>query len=136
MVLFFFFSSRRRHTRCGRDWSSDVCSSDLIDWRSGSDNLARNHGVLIERINRTEPVITVRNDYFGMLLISHEEKRRELAAVSDLFQVLFYMEIADSKQRQCRCSKDVFGLEAGHLSAFQLFDKPRGGFLVIEQFQV
>src|SRR6266498_5547341 len=27
--LLFFFSSRRRHTRCGRDWSSDVCSSDL-----------------------------------------------------------------------------------------------------------
>src|SRR3989442_15989646 len=26
----FFFSSRRRHTRCGRDWSSDVCSSDLF----------------------------------------------------------------------------------------------------------
>src|SRR3989442_11708540 len=29
-VVFFFFSSRRRHTRCGRDWSSDVCSSDLV----------------------------------------------------------------------------------------------------------
>src|SRR3989449_1559413 len=29
MFLFFFFSSRRRHTRCSRDWSSDVCSSDL-----------------------------------------------------------------------------------------------------------
>src|SRR2546429_7386942 len=28
-VVFFFFSSRRRHTRCSRDWSSDVCSSDL-----------------------------------------------------------------------------------------------------------
>src|SRR3712207_9238526 len=28
--LFFFFSSRRRHTRYWRDWSSDVCSSDLI----------------------------------------------------------------------------------------------------------
>src|SRR5205814_6238363 len=27
----FFFSSRRRHTRCLRDWSSDVCSSDLSD---------------------------------------------------------------------------------------------------------
>src|SRR5699024_5050619 len=27
--LFFFFSSRRRHTRSKRDWSSDVCSSDL-----------------------------------------------------------------------------------------------------------
>src|SRR6266852_8814042 len=29
-MFFFFFSSRRRHTRCYRDWSSDVCSSDLI----------------------------------------------------------------------------------------------------------
>src|SRR2546422_9499305 len=29
MFSFFFFSSRRRHTRCSRDWSSDVCSSDL-----------------------------------------------------------------------------------------------------------
>src|SRR6266436_7201413 len=28
-LCFFFFSSRRRHTRCSRDWSSDVCSSDL-----------------------------------------------------------------------------------------------------------
>src|SRR2546429_9283110 len=28
-MCFFFFSSRRRHTRCSRDWSSDVCSSDL-----------------------------------------------------------------------------------------------------------
>src|SRR5256884_1399633 len=28
-ALIFFFSSRRRHTRCSRDWSSDVCSSDL-----------------------------------------------------------------------------------------------------------
>src|SRR5690554_7204301 len=30
MYFSFFFSSRRRHTRCGRDWSSDVCSSDLV----------------------------------------------------------------------------------------------------------
>src|SRR5690606_40270682 len=29
VCLFFFFSSRRRHTRFSRDWSSDVCSSDL-----------------------------------------------------------------------------------------------------------
>src|SRR5207302_3916832 len=28
-IFFFFFSSRRRHTRFSRDWSSDVCSSDL-----------------------------------------------------------------------------------------------------------
>src|SRR5436309_8907758 len=30
IFLFFFFSSRRRHTRFSRDWSSDVCSSDLF----------------------------------------------------------------------------------------------------------
>src|SRR5207302_8694197 len=29
MAVFFFFSSRRRHTSFSRDWSSDVCSSDL-----------------------------------------------------------------------------------------------------------
>src|SRR5215217_2014576 len=31
MCFFFFFSSRRRHTRYWRDWSSDVCSSDLAE---------------------------------------------------------------------------------------------------------
>src|SRR2546430_12385789 len=31
-VVFFFFSSRRRHTRFDCDWSSDVCSSDL-EWK-------------------------------------------------------------------------------------------------------
>src|SRR3989454_7127053 len=30
-IHFFFFSSRRRHTRLQGDWSSDVCSSDLAD---------------------------------------------------------------------------------------------------------
>src|SRR5256884_3051825 len=33
---FFFFSSRRRHTRCSRDWSSDVCSSDLVMGKADS----------------------------------------------------------------------------------------------------
>src|SRR2546422_8289444 len=35
MYFFFFFSSRRRHTRCSRDWSSDVCSSDLTTSSAG-----------------------------------------------------------------------------------------------------
>src|SRR5882724_13620487 len=47
----FFFSSRRRHTRCLSDWSSDVCSSDLLPhgvddahaplWRRGRAAVAR-----------------------------------------------------------------------------------------------
>src|SRR5699024_12690281 len=36
MSLFFFFSSRRRHTRSKRDWSSDVCSSDLKAYKTMS----------------------------------------------------------------------------------------------------
>src|SRR3712207_6880424 len=36
-TTFFFFSSRRRHTRYWRDWSSDVCSSDLKErWHQDS----------------------------------------------------------------------------------------------------
>src|SRR2546422_8926156 len=38
----FFFSSRRRHTRCSRDWSSDVCSSDLLERERGITILAKN----------------------------------------------------------------------------------------------
>src|SRR5438445_5212163 len=41
-AAFFFFSSRRRHTRYWRDWSSDVCSSDLL----GSSRIATGHGQL------------------------------------------------------------------------------------------
>src|SRR3712207_2967082 len=36
---FFFFSSRRRHTRYWRDWSSDVCSSDLLTYGAGLDQI-------------------------------------------------------------------------------------------------
>src|SRR5690606_40231029 len=40
----FFFSSRRRHTRFSRDWSSDVCSSDL-DGRDAEYAIARGFDV-------------------------------------------------------------------------------------------
>src|SRR6266566_8036432 len=50
---FFFFSSRRRHTRLQGDWSSDVCSSDLILERS-EDLREREHALdgVVERIIR------------------------------------------------------------------------------------
>src|SRR2546422_11218012 len=42
-LFFFFFSSRRRHTRCSRDWSSDVCSSEIAGYtdNTGSPTLNR-----------------------------------------------------------------------------------------------
>src|SRR5690349_14415538 len=49
MFFFFFFSSRRRHTRSLRDWSSDVCSSDLTIFPDAQGGLRRletaSHGV-------------------------------------------------------------------------------------------
>src|SRR5207253_6122927 len=52
VVFFFFFSSRRRHTRWPRDWSSDVCSSDLISHSA----LVKCRGELgrLERVRMTE----------------------------------------------------------------------------------
>src|SRR5256884_9733980 len=58
--MVFFFSSRRRHTRCSRDWSSDVCSSDLVVVRRlvvdfqqsfNRDELALLEQVQVPRIN-------------------------------------------------------------------------------------
>src|SRR5260370_1521134 len=43
-ICFFFFSSRRRHTRFKCDWSSDVCSSDLAQLFSGYDANKRKGG--------------------------------------------------------------------------------------------
>src|SRR5947209_12778052 len=43
-TFFFFFSSRRRHTRYWRDWSSDVCSSDLARNRDALEAAAKEVG--------------------------------------------------------------------------------------------
>src|SRR5699024_11520852 len=57
-----FFSSRRRHTRSKRDWSSDVCSSDLGDFPL----------ILMVHGNHTmENFSTDGYDYLGELLASH-----------------------------------------------------------------
>src|SRR5256886_12226047 len=45
--VYFFFSSRRRHTRFDCDWSSDVCSSDLSLIPGDAERVARLDGVLV-----------------------------------------------------------------------------------------
>src|SRR2546429_4649197 len=80
---FFFFSSRRRHTRCSRDWSSDVCSSDLNNQpevRAALDLIFSDH------FSRSEPgifaplrdTLLTRGDYYMHLadLASRSEERR------------------------------------------------------------
>src|SRR5699024_11652283 len=69
----FFFSSRRRHTRSKRDWSSDVCSSDL------STTLSATNGLLIRNrtaFEVTRNLTTVIFDKTGTLTEgSHEVQR-------------------------------------------------------------
>src|SRR2546429_6055059 len=58
MLSVFFFSSRRRHTRCSRDWSSDVCSSEaLLDQPGGifirrSDSMTEEERMLLHAVAR------------------------------------------------------------------------------------
>src|SRR5216684_7733940 len=58
-IFFFFFSSRRRHTRCSRDWSSDVCSSDLGDDHllSGIASIFEEHGFRLIGAHEIAPEI-------------------------------------------------------------------------------
>src|SRR5256885_6992724 len=64
-LCFFFFSSRRRHTRLQGDWSSDVCSSDLLvvvgEFNAGKSafiNALIGRSVLREGVTPTTAVIT------------------------------------------------------------------------------
>src|SRR5438876_8734642 len=71
-MYFFFFSSRRRHTRWTGDWSSDVCSSDL----------ARVEVVAILRTADAGLAMAVPDDDEGRLAVDalHGQQRAERAA--------------------------------------------------------
>src|SRR3712207_8092848 len=65
--MLFFFSSRRRHTRYWRDWSSDVCSSDLVhaypsgggDYEVATVNLGPTAGTTVASALLVDYVLTV-----------------------------------------------------------------------------
>src|SRR5215475_11800861 len=67
-LFFFFFSSRRRHTRFSRDWSSDVCSSDLlVGSRTTLDVLNAEHELLNSQVNLVQARHDVQVSYYGVL---------------------------------------------------------------------
>src|SRR3989475_3526062 len=86
-MLFFFFSSRRRHTRFDCDWSSDVCSSDLpareeirfeLEVTDGSrlpkrSRPAGNH--LTEYLIRTQQALLIRENFAEEASKRSEERR-------------------------------------------------------------
>src|SRR5690554_3779784 len=73
----FFFSSRRRHTRCGRDWSSDVCSSDLQEFLADLAERTRNAGRLNIDLSLSEKDVQFLNDFVAELEVSRQEAMRE-----------------------------------------------------------
>src|SRR5436853_4791100 len=54
-MFFFFFSSRRRHTRCLSDWSSDVCSSDLLSMADACDQALSRAGLNAQDVDLLIP---------------------------------------------------------------------------------
>src|SRR5699024_11726028 len=72
-----FFSSRRRHTRSKRDWSSDVCSSDLIPASSSSKALtwAAAEDAGIERCSAISLILSVFSlRSFNISILTSEER--------------------------------------------------------------
>src|SRR5438045_9351118 len=75
----FFFSSRRRHTRCLSDWSSDVCSSDLKRGPSTGFGLAllavRSDARGLAFVRRSKRVSSSRSSHRSLLSRRSEERR-------------------------------------------------------------
>src|SRR2546422_3748805 len=73
----FFFSSRRRHTRCSRDWSSDVCSSDLdlVFDADAADHVCRYLSALGLRLLPFQ--VFVLTNLYGFKLPTGERRYRE-----------------------------------------------------------
>src|SRR6266487_7116448 len=75
MYSFFFFSSRRRHTRWTGDWSSDVCSSDLIATRE-ADASRVGHDLASELANQCGLAGAIRSDDRVQLALRNGERNR------------------------------------------------------------
>src|SRR5438132_13883895 len=72
VFVFFFFSSRRRHTRSLCDWSSDVCSSDLSRRRASVERIDRR----IDALLRDRP-----RQHGGRIEVGERGRRRRIGEV-------------------------------------------------------
>src|SRR5216684_6891133 len=79
MCSCFFFSSRRRHTRCSRDWSSDVCSSDLGWNLLGTAHYRPDIGIVDARFAWYLAVIAIVLGHVVAVAVGHTVALREYA---------------------------------------------------------
>src|SRR5256884_5061660 len=125
----FFFSSRRRHTRCSRDWSSDVCPSDLIRVLASStssrwDNLGTLRGACRntwhkcghEALGRSASPYESRKGYsstrYALLLKYHIFRDRKSTRLNSSHGYISYAVFCLKKQSQIEylvCSNHITG---------------------------
>src|SRR2546427_8568661 len=94
--VFFFFSSRRRHTRFDCDWSSDVCSSDLMSQRYA----ARRSGV-DGSVSSMQPTVRPSHVKRWPIHWRSEEHTSELQSQSNLVCRLLLEKKKQSPSRRC-----------------------------------
>src|SRR5690606_25813928 len=108
IIDLFFFSSRRRHTRFSRDWSSDVCSSDLTkhrpqrEWGINVRNIkARFRGNARDRHGDGMPLIVTRQWYWhfsadtGITAVCFDEETAGIAVVAYHFKIKYQVAISE-----------------------------------------
>src|SRR3989440_7871144 len=85
-MIVFFFSSRRRHTRSDRDWSSDVCSSDPSELQSQAEDGIRDLIVTGVQTDRKSTRLNSSHDQisYAVFCLRSEEHTSELQSRSDL----------------------------------------------------
>src|SRR6266513_2768167 len=107
-IIFFFFSSRRRHTRSKRDWSSDVCSSDLGP-----------HSLFIDTM-RSLRSLAVAHQLGHVLMGEHDQKISPLQrlvehAINAARYSIYYGEGRDAYDVRGRVAHEsIFNVNDGH----------------------
>src|SRR3712207_5406167 len=103
MIIFFFFSSRRRHTRYWRDWSSDVCSSDLEAF------FDRPHDEILRTV---APSLRVGEDVSHAFLDAHFDRDGAATAVDRALRIDTEIMLVDDPVKRLDNMSMAWGLEA------------------------
>src|SRR5438093_3319152 len=101
--LFFFFSSRRRHTRLVSDWSSDVCSSDLAAVRE-----ALEHGTTYFLVN--EPIVKLADELCRAVRCAEQVRFTSTGTEATFFA----LRVARAYRKRDKIMKFEGGYHGGH----------------------
>src|SRR5699024_3774566 len=114
----FFFSSRRRHTRSKRDWSSDVCSSDLVIESALLEQEERQ--VLYATLENTLEQIDIALDEYNYLISTIQQKKQTLNDKKETYEdqysflenikMSYWMDVYDILKESSRKWQNVLNL--------------------------